>query len=103
MSYVTDVVLLTAVGHDAGIRSVQKWLRSEGWGELKAVDEYCGGNKAFQASLYAAAYNHFHENGFIEAVKNAPWDYYEGVMLLIQRENDDGFTVVYDGGRNETK
>ena len=101
MSVVTGLVLVCSVGEllnwaesqPGNIPSVNRWLSARGYEGLKELaDASATGNKHPQLLLYAAGYNHFPEDDFIEFFLSLQWESPERAILLLQPE--DGATRI---------
>jgi hypothetical protein len=101
MSVVTGLVLVCSVGEllnwaenqPGNIPSVNQWLSDRNFEDLKELaDTAATGNKHPQLLLYAAGYNHFPEDEFIDFFRNLQWESPERVVLVLQPE--DGATRV---------
>lgn len=98
MSHVADIILLTEIDDETDGRKnpdrLSDYLRKHHNGcELKRIDEYAGGNKAFQSDAWAAAINYMNIEGFLAAFRAVPWETPECVLLMIRDEHDEQFTV----------
>lgn len=111
MGLVTSVALICSCSegsHDEGvpaIASVNRWLRehcdapkSDG-NVLVQVDQHAGGTKGFEANLFIGGFNYLDVDGFVQAVRAAPWQDPKRVQLLIRREGDEGFEGVRMTGK----
>ena len=97
MSDVTNILLITGV-QDNGIDKVLRWLKANKWPELKEISGYAGGNKELECELWAAAINGFVDlEDFIKTVKQTTWEYRESVQLLVQKDQEDRFTLCAGG------
>jgi hypothetical protein len=101
MSVVTGLVLVCSVGEQlnwaenqpGNIPSVNQWLSSRNFDGLEELaDAAATGNKHPQLLLYAAGYNHFPEDEFIEFFRRLQWESPQRAVLLLQPE--DGATRV---------
>jgi hypothetical protein len=62
-------------------------------GRFVRLDHLAGGNKAFEASMYATAFNYLSVEALAVALSTLPWKNRESVQLLLQGQNDDAFTI----------
>ena len=95
MSSVTGLVLICSAGeplewheHPPGnIARINQWLRSHDFQEVADIaDEHATGNKHPQLLLYAAGYNYFPEDEFIDFFHTLRWDAPDRVILTVQPE-----------------
>ena len=56
------------------------------------VDQYAGGGKVFEATVFMAAFNHTSIAEIVRLVKSQSWKYPKEVQLFIMEQDDDGFT-----------
>jgi hypothetical protein len=68
------------------IRSLNAWLEEHEYGPLVSVENAAGGNKHPQCCIYAAGYNGFRDEEFVEQFLAAPWSYPEEVILVMNPE-----------------
>ena len=96
MSVVTDVVLLTSVNEVKAITEINRYLKTNEEGQcLREISSHAGGCKAIQADIWAGAFNYMDTDGFIAFFKTVTtWEFPEDVKLLIQKENDNGFSEI---------
>ncbi len=109
MSVVTNVILTFGIGekdiytgnwyeHPIVMDVLNGWLaekpirKHRGFHE---VDQHVGGEKAFETPIYAAAFNHFDLEEFLDYVEHMPWVEPECVQVMYQCQDEETFTVVF--------
>lgn len=55
------------------------------------VDQYAGGGKVFEATVFMAAFNHVSTEKIVQLVQSQSWQYPDEVQLFIMEQEDDGF------------
>ena len=60
---------------------------------LNQVDGFAGGTRAFEAEIWAGAYNYLDIQEFTQAVLNVKWLYPDDVQPLIEEQADDVFSL----------
>lgn len=60
----------------------------------KLPNGWYGGTKYLETPLLIAAFNYFEEVAFIKHLKTIGWKHPENVQLMIQRQDDDVFSIV---------
>jgi hypothetical protein len=100
MSVVTDVIICLGLAEaidDEGttppIAEINDYLRSRNYGELARVDDFAGGNKAFQAAVWMGAFNHLNLSEFMNFVKSRNWQSRADVQILLKKEEENSFTL----------
>jgi hypothetical protein len=106
MSYVTDIIILCSLRErysnagerrdmPTGILGINAWLKSRQHAPLVALHDYIGmkSEKAFQAEAYGGALNFLEIPSFLEAVAGEFWEIPSGLLLLLQNEDDEQFSV----------
>jgi hypothetical protein len=91
MSVVTNVILTCDLQEDAAVAKMNSWLSAAGHGRLVDVSGVAGGEKSMEAGVWVAAFNYLQIGGFIEAVRECPWEHPENVRLFMQGENHGAF------------
>lgn len=85
MSHVTSICVLTDLETEVN----EEALESLGFVE---VSKHCGGTKATQASIWAAAFNYLEsEMELYDKIMRIPFRNKTAVNLLINREEEDGW------------
>ena len=102
MSVVTTLIIATsnhegeedAQGNDIypAIDRLNELLGGGQW--FKPVHDFAGGNKAPQAYAFMAAINHLDFDVFLGHMRQAGWDEPGEVVLLANKEQAPGFSVV---------
>lgn len=75
------------------IEFINKWLDTNSQGRLFPVRP----NNDWQhhpTSCFAGNFNHLNRDGFVAAVRSAPWRWKEQVQLFVRQEDDKGFVPV---------
>jgi hypothetical protein len=105
VSWVTDVLLcanliekfdedLRPQKSSAAIDEINAWLREKGAGTLADLSVHMEtGGKAAQALVYGGSFNHLEVKEFKKFVLSRNWQMPESVRLLLNDEEDDGFSV----------
>jgi hypothetical protein len=100
MSVVTDVIICLSLSEeidDEGttppVAEINDYLRSQNYGKLARVDDFAGGNKAFQAAVWMGAFNHLNVSEFMDFIKSREWQSREEVQVLLKKEEDYSFTL----------
>ena len=102
MSAVTDIILTCSLLESQGsnwddtpsVQTLNDYLRAAYHGvTLMRVDDYAGGNKAVQCTVWMAAINHFDTKEFLRQARSAQWYEPESAQIFFKGENDDVFTV----------
>lgn len=97
MSDVTNVLLAYDL-IDAGaerLEQINAWLHSRFGQTMLAVSDRCvGGSKRLESALYAAAFNHFVEEEFIDFLRGMPWQMRRSVQVIIKKQDDIRFSCV---------
>lgn len=96
MSYVTDVVILSA--HEDACEPA---LRELG---LLNVHDHGGGSKRCQGDVFLGSFNYLDEEELKAKLIALPWNWtreechgaYEPPRFIIQREHDDGWSVWFE-------
>lgn len=109
MSHVTDIILITQLGDECHVDDLNEWMNIRGFGRFLLVGNPCGGSKALQCDLYAAAHNKFGSYlaadrkvvegyilEFVRFFKQLPWEGH--TLLIIKDEHDERFTI-FEGGK----
>ncbi len=99
MSVVTNVILKTSVGEDKSIECLNNEFQS-GVRFVSCDDEnlpagWYAGSKMLECDIYPGSFNYLVEEDLIDAIKKIPWEYPECVQVLVQRQEEDLFTVIY--------
>jgi len=102
MSFVTDVLLCTALGDGASTKDsrlnanvLSDWL-VEHYGPacaLEKLSSYAGGNKAMQADVFGVAVNFCNREKLIAAFQAISWQYPESAQLFLKHEDSDSFQL----------
>lgn len=87
MSYVTGIVLVTAI-EDSGVESVRDWLMAEHGCKLAEVAGRAGGNKHPEVDVWLAGINHLNCDGLRAVIRSAPWDFPLSVRLILSRQSE---------------
>ena len=107
MSQVTNAILTANVGRqpDDELASVNEFLRANriGGGEFKDVTDHAGGYKRVECRVCVAAFNHAETKQIVRAVEQAPWREREAVQLFVKEQEEERFTLRYQGARVEDK
>jgi hypothetical protein len=99
---VVSTVLLTFSLHEEEIGDtgqyplvdrINEWLANDNRGTLARLNDHFGGRKAPQAEAWGGAFNLLDEDDFLALVYSLPWRQPHAVVVLINSEHDDGFTV----------
>jgi cytolysin (calcineurin-like family phosphatase) len=72
---------------------VNEWLAARNKGRLNYLGDHFGGHKAPQAEVWGGAFNHLDDDAFTAYVHSLPWNEPRAVLLLINGEYEDGFSV----------
>lgn len=56
------------------------------------VDQYAGGGKVFESTVFLAAFNHTSTETIVQLVQSQSWKYPEDVQLFVMEQEDDRFT-----------
>lgn len=102
MSWITDAVVLMGFEDEyARLIEVNDKLalldkeRHQGFCAAEDSDmDWAGGNKFFTPRIWAGAFNHINPDWLTEAVSSANWRYPEKVILLVEDEGDDEWSVI---------
>lgn len=102
MSRVTNIIFAFSIieegGDDSGefilFKEINKWLKKEGYGELKSIDDCAGGSKRLEAPIFAAAFNFFLFDEFKEFVSSLNWNEPDAVQIFVKEQEDDEFSIV---------
>lgn len=79
-------------GTYALVAELNKWLEENGHGPFgEEID--AGGEKGFEANVFAAAFNYFNTEKFIEHAKTLPWRNREAVQIFVKEQEDSKFTL----------
>jgi hypothetical protein len=95
MSHVADIILTCDLGEEDGddnwpaINHINEYLSSENKGVLTNIGKHAGGHKALQVEVFGGAFNYLDWEGFAQALRTAPWESPENVVLLVQDEHDE--------------
>jgi len=95
VSVVTNVICVSLDGPER-YGKLNEWLRAMQNGqELADVSEYVGGHKAFEADLWAAAFNYLDVEDFIAEWRRvfSDCEFEPDAQLFLKRQEDDKFTV----------
>ncbi len=105
MSWVTDILLIFSLeerydddGEEferiSALDNINAWLQTNGKGALDNLDEHVNsGGKAMGACIYGGAFNFLEVDDFITVVKAQSWRARENVQLLVQKPEEERFTV----------
>ena len=94
MSWVSNAVLMSERGWPYFIKPLEK----KGWAK---VDQYAGGTKVFESSVYLKAFNHTTSDEILEEVLSAFQDrkaYYSaasGLVLIVYTEDSENNVAVW--------
>ncbi|MBP0027557.1 hypothetical protein [Roseofilum sp. Guam] len=108
MSWITDVLLIFSLEeylneddeYDEEIEevlpllNVNRWLQENNFLLLDRLDNHV--TLGMQACVYGGSFNYFNSKGFIETIQKQQWREPKAVILLIQEENDDSFSIYSD-------
>lgn len=105
MSIVTNIIFsfsnIEHGGDDTGdfilMQKVNEWLLKNSYsGDSfgKSINAYAGGYRALECRVYAAAFNHFSLDEFIEFVKSLDWICPESVQIIVQGQEDIKFRII---------
>jgi hypothetical protein len=98
MSVVTGFVLICssteitewAEAPPGNIARINSWLEGHGFASIvDLAEKHAVGSKHPQLNLYAAGYNHFPEDAFIEFFHTLLWDAPNRCVLSLQPEDGD--------------
>lgn len=53
-----------------------------------------GGTKFLEACLYIGAFNHFDLDGFVQHLKQMPWEEPENVQVIVKDQWDEKFRII---------
>lgn len=84
------------------VQKIDKWLEAHSYGKLFRVQP----NNDWQQVPTGCFFGHFKNlgwDGFIEAVRQAPWEWKEQVQLFLRQEDDLGFQEIELFPKTETK
>lgn len=56
------------------------------------VDQYAGGGKVFEATVFMAAFNHTPTAEIVRLVESRSWQYPDEVQLFVMEQDAEGFT-----------
>lgn len=111
MSYVTNVMLSLSNSEDCTcypgppngllknlksefkiLNEINKWLDEHNHAPFgEEID--AGGEKGFEASVFAAAFNYFNTEEFIEYLKSLPWEDRQSVQVFVKKQEENKFTL----------
>ncbi len=95
MSVVTNIIVIIPCCSDGtDIKKINsKLLHLDGNHYLKQVDQYAGGNKAFETDVYMGAFNYLNVGQFKKWFKATEFTEHN-IQLLIQEQDDNNFTII---------
>lgn len=101
MSYITDVLLITACGEDKAVASVNAWLKDHANGQQLTPADLGGGggSKVISHGIYAAAFNYLDTGGLEDAIRDAPWRLRTNVAAYF--DDESGQTYVMSPAQSE--
>lgn len=88
-----DIGSSDAPGQYVAVDHINVWLRENGWWDMFLIQapdptQHC------PYSCFAGHFKSLDHDGFIEAVKSAPWQWRENVQLFLRKEHDEQFHEV---------
>jgi hypothetical protein len=89
-------LLRTIVSEYKLVREINQWLNDHGhgaFGEEINVGNIAGGDRGFEANVYAGAFNHLNDSDFIAFVLTRQWHRPENVQLFVKRQEESKFTL----------
>jgi hypothetical protein len=76
------------------VSEIDKWLAERGHGAFgEEID--AGGEKGFEASVFAAAFNSFNTESFLAYLGDLPWRDRQSVQVFVKKQEESRFTL-YD-------
>jgi hypothetical protein len=103
MSYWTEVLLTASILEDDGpedgpehypaVDAINGWLREQRQGELFLIQNP-DPERQCPYACFAGMFKSLDEDGFVEAVRAAPWQCPERVQLFMRSEHDERFRPV---------
>ena len=106
MSNVTNVLLSFSVmeekvqGWDSDspyilMNTINAWLMERSYGAFgQDVDHVSGGHKHLETPLYAAGFNYFNLDDFLNMLRTLPWKEPENVQVFVQEQDEDKFRLI---------
>jgi len=74
------------------LNEINKWLDEHNHGPFdEEID--AGGEKGFEASVFAAAFNYLDTEKFINYLKSLPWEDRESVQIFVKEQEENKFTL----------
>jgi hypothetical protein len=103
MSQVTNIILIVDIIEPEvddlpiAIKEINQWLTSKGHPIFASAlgrhtDAYYG-EKCLEATVFVGAFNFLHSEEFVQAVQKAGWRSPENLQLMLQKQDDDRFTL----------
>lgn len=109
MSSVTNAILLCACGDRKDVGKLNALLNQNGQRFVNPDDLFLedggmwhGGNKELEATVAVCAFNYLDEDNLFEAMVKVEWGTPERVQLLLERPEEEGFSVYeLDGAKSD--
>ena len=102
MSRVTNVILYVPTleeeeyedGPIVPVVALNRLLAAEDYKTaFERVDQYAGGGKVFEATIFMAAFNYAATYELLRLIRSQPWTYPDEVQVFVKEEDDDGFAL----------
>lgn len=102
MSRVTNVILHVSIleenecedGPLVQVVALNRVLSAEDYKtSFERVDQYAGGGKVFEATVFMAAFNHAATYELLRLIRARPWTYPDEVQVFVKEEEEEGFTI----------
>lgn len=97
MSDVTNVILAVGVceTEDEDYDHTETVIRFDS--RLKRVDQHAGGGKAFECTVFMAAYNYLDLDSMLTLFAEIPWRDRDEVQLMVKGQDDEHFKIYVPG------